>query len=98
MEVHGDKIIITCSDAPGGLTFKDNAKTAKALFIAGDDGIFVPATARIEGNKLVVSSPAIKKPIAVRYQFSNAGIGNIAGKNGLPLAPFRTDTWPIPLN
>lgn len=98
MEIQGGRIIITCSDAPNGLALQDDDKTAKALDIAGDDGVFYPATAKLDGNKLVVSSPAVKKPVAVRYQFSNAGIGNITGKNGLPLAPFRTDTWPIPVN
>jgi len=96
MEIQGDKIIVTCSDAPGGLIIK--GKTAVALFIAGDDGIFRPATAKVQGNKLIVSSPEVKKPVAARYQFSNAGIGNIAGRNGLPLTPFRTDNWPIPIN
>ncbi|HWB93247.1 MAG TPA: sialate O-acetylesterase, partial [Puia sp.] len=98
MEVQGNRIIVTCSDAPGGLVLKDKDKNAKELVIAGEDRVFWPATARIEGNKLVVSSPRVKKPVAVRYQFSNAGIGNIAGKDGLPLAPFRTDSWPIPIN
>ena len=96
MEINGDKAIVTIENAPSGLVIKD--KTAKALTIAGEDQVFWPATARIEGDKLVVSSPAVKKPIAVRYQFSNAGIGNISGKDGLPLAPFRTDSWPIPVN
>jgi sialate O-acetylesterase len=96
MEVKGDKAIVTISDAPTGLMLKD--KTAKALTIAGDDQVFWPATARIEGDKLIVSSPSVKKPVAVRYQFSNAGVGNIFGKDGLPLAPFRTDNWPILIN
>ena len=98
MEVQGDKAIITCSDAPGGLVFKGRDKTAKELFIAGEDGVFHPANARIESNRLIVSSPMVKRPVAVRYQFSNAGIGNIMGKDGLPLAPFRSDSWPVPLD
>jgi sialate O-acetylesterase len=93
MEIKGDKAIVTIQNAPGGLVLKD--KTAKTLTIAGEDGVFWPATAYIEGDKLIVASPSVKKPVAVRYQFSNAGIGNIAGKDGLPLAPFRTDNWPI---
>ena len=93
MEIKGDKVIITCSDAPGGLVVKD--KTATALFVAGEDKVFWPAIAKTEGNKLIVSAAGVKKPVAVRYQFSNAGIGNIAGKEGLPLAPFRTDDWVV---
>lgn len=93
LEIKGDKAIVTLDNASSGLVIKD--KTAKALFVAGDDGVFWPAAARIEGGKLIVSSSAVKKPVAVRYQFSNAGIGNIFGKDGLPVAPFRTDSWPI---
>jgi sialate O-acetylesterase len=95
METKGDKAIITCSDAPTGLML--NGKNAGELLVAGDDKIFWPAQARIEGNKLIVSAAAVKKPVAVRYQFDNAGIGNIFGKEGLPLAPFRTDDWPLGL-
>jgi len=96
MEIRGDKAIVTISDAPTGLLLKD--KTAKALTIAGEDGVFWPANAQIKADKLIVSSPSVKKPVAVRYQFSNAGVGNIFGKDGLPLAPFRTDNWPISID
>jgi sialate O-acetylesterase len=87
METKGDKAT--------GLML--NGKNAGELFVAGDDKIFWPAQARIEGNKLIVSAAAVKKPVAVRYQFDNAGISNIFGKEGLPLAPFRTDDWPLGL-
>jgi sialate O-acetylesterase len=93
MEIKGDKIIVHISDASAGLILKD--KTAKELFVAGEDKVFWPATARIKDTTLIVSAPEVKKPVAVRYQFSNAGIGNIAGKDGLPLEPFRTDDWPL---
>jgi sialate O-acetylesterase len=93
MEIKGDKVIITCSDAPAGLMVK--GKAAEELLIAGDDKIFWPAQGHIEGNKIIVSAAAVKTPVAVRYQFDNAGIGNIVGKEGLPLAPFRTDDWSL---
>jgi sialate O-acetylesterase len=95
MEIKGDKVTLTFDNAPGGLILKGS--DAKAIVIAGEDHVFYPAKAKIEGNKLIVSAAAVKKPVAVRYQFSNAGIGNLAGKEGLPLAPFRTDNWPVPL-
>jgi sialate O-acetylesterase len=96
MEIKGDKIVITCSGAAGGLTFRGGP--AKALYIAGKDRVFMPATARMDGDKLIVSAPGVKTPVAVRYQFANAGIGNIFGKDGLPLAPFRTDDWNDSIN
>jgi sialate O-acetylesterase len=93
MEIQADRIVITCSDADGGLVVR--GAQVKELFVSGEDRIFRPATVRIEGNKLIVSAPGLKKPVAVRYQFSSAGIGNIFGKDGLPLAPFRTDDWEV---
>jgi len=95
MEVKGDKITLTIDNAPTGLVLKGSEP--QTLVIAGEDHVFYPAKAKLEGNKLVVSAAAVKKPVAVRYQFTNAGVGNIAGKEGLPLAPFRTDDWPLPL-
>jgi len=93
MEIKGDKLIVACSDAPEGLVIR--GKDARELVIAGADKVFRPAQARIEGNRLIVWSSAVKNPVAVRYQFDNAGIGNIFSKEGLPLAPFRTDDWPL---
>jgi sialate O-acetylesterase len=91
MEARGDKLLLTFSDAPDGLMVEDGK--VRELFVAGDDRVFYPADARIEGNTVLVSSRMVKKPVAVRYQFSNAGIGNIFSKEGLPMAPFRTDSW-----
>ena len=96
MEIQGDKIVISCSNAGEGLVV--NGAAVRELVIAGDDRVFRPAAVRIVGNKLIVSAQGVKKPVAVRYQFDNAGIGNIFAKEGLPLAPFRTDDWPIPIH
>ncbi|HXD78136.1 MAG TPA: sialate O-acetylesterase [Puia sp.] len=91
METKGDKVIVRFADAPGGLTVKGPA--VKTLMVAGDDRVFYPAEGRIEGDDLLLWSKAVKKPVAVRYQFSNAGIGNLFSKQGLPVEPFRTDDW-----
>ncbi|ULT43458.1 hypothetical protein KRR40_08510 [Niabella defluvii] len=50
---------------------------------------------KIEKDRLVVSSSDVKTPVAVRFSFSNGGISNIFSKEGLPVAPFRTDDWPV---
>lgn len=93
MEVKGDKILVSIGEAGQGLTVK--GKEIKTLYIAGADRLFYPADAKMEGNHLIVSSKMVKQPVAVRYQFSNAGVGNVFSKEGLPLAPFRTDDWGI---
>jgi sialate O-acetylesterase len=91
MEIKGETIVVNIGDAPGGLLVKGPA--VRELSVAGEDKIFYPAEASIKGSRLIVSSRQVKQPVAVRYQFSNAGIGNIFSKEGLPLAPFRTDRW-----
>jgi sialate O-acetylesterase len=91
METKGDRLVVRFEDAPNGLMAKGAA--VKTLMVAGDDQVFYPAEGKIEGDNLEVWSREVKKPVAVRYQFSNAGIGNLFSKEGLPVEPFRTDTW-----
>ena len=91
MVAKGKNIEIEVADAPNGLVVRGGG--IKELWIAGEDRIFYPAEARVDGSRLIVSSREVKMPVAVRYQFSNAGVGNIFSKEGLPLAPFRTDDW-----
>ena len=59
--------------------------------IAGQDGKFVEARAVIERNRVVVSSPLVAQPKAVRYGWSNCPVVNLYNKEGLPASPFRTD-------
>jgi sialate O-acetylesterase len=89
--IKGNKIEVTLADAGNGLVIRGSA--AAALWIAGEDKVFYPAVAGLRGNTLIVSSSQVRQPVAVRYQFSNAGVGNIFSKEGLPVAPFRTDDW-----
>jgi sialate O-acetylesterase len=93
MEVKGNKIVVNIINAPDGLEAKGT--TVHELSVAGADKVFYPAEARVEGSRLIVSSKQVKQPVAVRYQFSNAGVGNIFSKSGFPLAPFRTDDWEV---
>ncbi len=61
--------------------------------IAGSDQVFKPARVKIDGNTVLVSSKEVKTPAAVRFSWSNDGIGNLFSTEGLPVAPFRTDDW-----
>jgi len=91
MEIKGEQIRVRLDHAPGGLVVRGNS--VREFSIAAADKVFYPASVKMDGNQLIVSSPQVKKPVAVRYQFSNTGIGNVFSKEGLPLAPFRTDDW-----
>jgi len=67
----------------------------EARYIAGADRKFAWADARIDGDTVVVSSPEIPEPVAVRYAWVNNPEGcNLYNGAGLPAAPFRSDDWP----
>lgn len=63
--------------------------------IAGEDKKFAWADATIDGDKVIVSSPNVAKPVAVRYGWSDFPVVNLFNKQGLPATPFRTDNWPL---
>ena len=71
-----------------------NGEEPKGFTIAGDDRKFVNASARIEGNTVVVWSEQVPNPAAVRYGWANYPVVNLRNKEGLWASPFRTDTWP----
>lgn len=64
-----------------------------ALEIAGADKVFHAAVGTIETDSLLVSSPEVAEPVAVRYAWTNAPRANLYGDTGLPVAPFRSDAW-----
>ena len=65
------------------------------FYIAGEDQNFVPAQAKIDGSTVVVWAKGIKKPVAVRFAFSNGARPNLFNKEGLPVNLFRIDDWPV---
>ncbi|WP_201980035.1 sialate O-acetylesterase [Hymenobacter rubidus] len=75
--------------APGGGALRE-------FTIAGPDSVFVPAQARIEGRTVVVSSPRVAQPVAVRFGWSKSPMPNLFNGAGLPASPFRTDAWRTP--
>ena len=85
--------VLTLEHATGLQT--DDDDPPRAFAIAGRDKVFHWATARIEGETIVLSCPAVKKPVAIRYAWAdNPGV-NLVNGDYLPLAPFRTDDWPL---
>ncbi|HEX7297331.1 MAG TPA: sialate O-acetylesterase [Pyrinomonadaceae bacterium] len=62
--------------------------------IAGADRRFVWADARIDGDTIVVSSPMVPTPVAVRYAWADNPVANLYNSARLPASPFRTDSWP----
>ena len=72
----------------------NDAQAIEGFAVAGEDRRFVWADARIEGDEVVVSSPRVPRPAAVRYAWADNPECNLFNADGLPAAPFRTDDWP----
>jgi sialate O-acetylesterase len=66
----------------------------RGFAIAGPDRKFFWADARIDGDSVVVSSPHVANPLAVRYGWANNPDCTLYNAAGLPASPFRTDDWP----
>ena len=103
MKIEGSVVRLTFDHIGGGLTaeslgpivinhgLQPEKAELKGFAIAGEDGKFVWADAKIEGKTVVVSSPQVSKPTAVRYAWANNPVCNLYNKDGLPAVPFRTD-------
>jgi sialate O-acetylesterase len=89
IKLKGSSAVISFTHTGGGLMAKGGQ--LKGFTIAGADGQFVPAKAEIEGKNVVVSSPSVEKPVAVRYGWASTPDVNLFNKEGLPATPFRTD-------
>jgi sialate O-acetylesterase len=91
MEITAQGIRLTFDHTHGGLLAKDGPLTG--FTIAGEDRKFVTASAVMDGETVLVSSPEVNKPVAVRYAWSANPTCNLYNKAGLPAVPFRTDDW-----
>jgi sialate O-acetylesterase len=98
MKVEGGAARIAFTHTGGGLVAKGGP--LKGFQIAGADQKFVDAEARIDGDTVVVSSPSVGAPVAVRYAWDSypEGLGcNLYNSYDLPAGPFRTDAWDYPI-
>jgi sialate O-acetylesterase len=89
LRIDGNKAILSFRHVGSGLVAEGG--DLKGFTIAGEDGKFVPAMAKIEGEKIIVSSPEVSKPAAVRYGWTNTPDVNLYNREGLPATPFRSE-------
>ena len=90
--IDGATITVSFRHADGGLKTKDGGP-ARGFQIAGADRLWKPATAKITGDKVSLSSPDITAPVAVRYAWQAWPDCNLYNGADLPASPFRTDDW-----
>jgi sialate O-acetylesterase len=92
-QVEGEKVRLTFRHSEG---MKPAAGEKIVGFaIAGEDRKFVWANAEVSGDHIIVSSPGVKEPVAVRYAWADNPECNLINAAGLPAVPFRSDSWPI---
>ncbi|MEO7049739.1 MAG: sialate O-acetylesterase [Ferruginibacter sp.] len=71
----------------------NKGKLLQGFVIAGEDKHFYWANAVIKDNYILVYAAEVKKPVTVRYAWADDPECNLINAEGLPAAPFRTDTW-----
>lgn len=93
-ESKGKALVLHFDQTGDGLVARGGALSG--FVIAGEDGKFVSASARIKGKTVVVHSPEVSKPTIVRYAWAdNPDHANLYNKEGLPASPFTTNTRPL---
>lgn len=88
-------VVLTFGNCRSLTTFDTNK--LRGFAIAGDDKKWVWADAEISKDnrrQIIVSSPEVPEPVAVRYGWADNPVCNVYSASGLPLTPFRTDKWP----
>ena len=93
MKIIGGKAVLSFDHALSGLEARGGE--LKGFAVCGLDQNFVWAKAEIQGAEVVVSSPQVPKPLAVRYGWADFPVVNLWNKAGLPASPFRTDDFPV---
>jgi len=95
-EARGGEFFLRFGATAGGLRTAVAGEAPRGFFLAGADRRWVAAEARLDGDRIVLRSPAVPVPLAARYAWvDNPSEANVVGGDGLPLAPLRTDTWPL---
>ena len=103
MKIESNKVRVEFDSAGGGLVLGGSpSKTGefspslitslKGFALAGNDHKWFPAQGRIEGNSVMLWSDAVPHPVAVRYGWKGFPNGSLYNKEGLPAAPFRSDS------
>lgn len=83
----GSRVVVTFSTPGDGMKTRDG-KAGNSWEIAGADGRFVPASAEVSGDKVIVSAPGVSQPASVRLGWKPDSNCNLINSAGLPALPF----------
>ncbi len=90
LKIKRNRAYLAFTNTPNGF---NRLQDIHGFEICGTDSIFKPAKATVKDKQIMLTSPDVETPVAVRYCFKNFQLGNLANKEGLPLIPFRTDKF-----
>ncbi len=94
MIIEGKRILLSFNHAED---LNTDQETLKLFEIAGSDSRFHPANVKISEKKIIVFSRKVKKPVTIRFAFSDTAQARLYNGSRLPAAAFRTDNWPFNL-
>lgn len=92
--VEGSMVRVEFNDVLDGLATTDG-EAVRCFTIAGEDGVFHEAAARLSGSTILLTSENVAEPASIRYAWETNPPVNLVNSDGLPLRPFRTDTLPV---
>lgn len=92
-KIVGGELHLTMQHLGAGLATSDG-QPPRGFEVAADDGPYVRAQARIEGDTLIVWSDQVASPATVRYAWADNPDATLINAAGLPASPFRTDSRP----
>lgn len=96
LRIEASRAIVTMRPTWGSEALADNADI-QGFTIAGADHKWYVAHAHTEGEgfrqRIIVESPDVPRPVAVRYAWADNPATNLVTTSGLPVGPFRTDDW-----
>ncbi|KAF0094644.1 MAG: hypothetical protein E1N59_1648 [Puniceicoccaceae bacterium 5H] len=85
----GKRVRLSFDHVGKGLVTRD-APNPQYFTLAGKDGTFVRAKARIKGDQVIVWSSEVPEPVRVRYAWADNPEGaNLYNREGLPASPFE---------
>ena len=94
LTIEGGALRVRFEHTDGGLTSRDGQPLNWFEIIDADEGGFVKAGARIDGDTVVLSAAGVPHPVAMRFAWDQQAEPNLMNGAGLPAGAFRAGTVP----
>lgn len=89
-----NQVVVSFPTETRALVARDSNGYVRGFVVAGEDQIFHPAQAEVSGNTILIQSPEVPRPVAVRYAWADDPRDlHLYTDDGFPMAPFRSDDW-----